>query len=602
MDIGAFENSVMTSMIKKHLIIQLIILIGLLTPAVGLAQEATPTPQLSEGYVHIVRGNESLSGLANRYYDNIYAWPVIWQATNAKAKYDPRFELLVNPEHLEAGQFLWIPPAEDIPLWLAGYVPEEAQLQPLTVELLQTLANYTEEARQRFDIPGAALVIVQGSEIRLAQGFGVRELGRPEPVTPETIFAVGSTTKALNAMLMATLVDDGLITWEEPVTDVWSEFQVGDSPFTKTIRVRHLLNMSSGLPRADLVWSGTDLTAEELMTSLAELEPWANPGDYFLYNNQTVATAGYLGAMAAGGEYGQLSDRYVTLMQQRIFDPISMTTATFSFTTVLAQPNHATPHDLNLTGEVSPTHHHVDRSIHPAGGVYASATDMARFLMTEINRGVAPNGRRVVSTANLTETWQPQIEVIADRLDYGMGWFIEEYRGVTIIWHEGDVLGFKALLAFYPQSDVGLVLLSNRLLGKWFSYSVLYRFTELLYGLNDLYADAVYQKQQTTFEEALVKDYTGLQPYVTPEQVAAYVGEYEDQWRVELRADNTLWAVRGAYQWRLLEATDGDYYKIYNGFGLGSNLQFVVEADGSVTMQFWLSSGEAGVYKKVSDS
>jgi CubicO group peptidase (beta-lactamase class C family) len=560
----------------------------------------TPTPMPEVGQVYVITGKESLSGLANRFYDNLAGWPAIVKATNAKASQDRRFSYIKNPDALEVGQWLWIPPKSELPQWIEGYVPDNPILQPLTPVLVQDMADYTEQMRQTFEIPGAALAIVGNNQVLLAQGFGVRQLGQPDPVTPDTIFPIASTTKAVNSMLMATLVDDDLLQWDMPAAEIWPEFKTGASPFTETITFRHLLNMSSGLPRADLVWSGMNLTAEQLMTSLADLPPWAAPGETFYYNNQAVATAGYMGALAAGGNYGQLRGTYNDLMRQRIFKPIGMTHASLTLSELLANPNHAAPHDYTMAGEIMAVSNDNDSSITPAGGINADVTDLARFLLTEINGGITPNGRRIVTTRNLTETWRPQVDILLDRTRYGMGWITERYRGITIVWHEGDVLGYKALIAFYPDAQVGFVLLSNRLLGKWFAYSVLYHFTETLYGLPDWITELQIQQYQT-FKETLAIDYANVTTTITATDVMTYIGNYEGSWRVELRPDKTLWVVRGTGEWRLLRAMDGEkpYYKIYNGYGLDSPIEFINHEDGTVTMEFWLSSGEHGLYRHI---
>jgi len=578
----------------------------LMIPTIVQAQEAegTPTPDLTQGQLHIVAGRESLSGLANRYYNDIYAWPAIWKATNAKAEAgESGFTYINSPEYLTAGQYLWIPPIEQLPQWLADYVPEQANLQPLTEAMLTDLTTYIETVRQRYAIPGAAVMVVEGNQIRLAKGFGIREVGQPNSVTPDTVFAIASTTKPLNAMLMASLVNDGIISWTQPITDIWPDFKVAESEhtaYTKTVQIRHLLSMSAGLSRDDLVWSGTNLSAEALIESLIEAKPWVNAGDYFLYHNQSVATAGYLGALADGAEYGQLQTHYIDLMQTRLFNPISMTQATLSITDVLQNPNHATPHDFTMDGQVIPTHHHVDTSIMPAGGVYASANDMARFLITQMQYGITPEGVSLISPNHISQTMTPQIDYVTDRSAYGLGWFIEDYRGVKIVWHDGDVLGFKALVAIFPEANVGLVILSNRIMGKWFAYSVLYRLAEQLYGLNQNYADGFYEESYQTVIEALNNVYTNTNSVITPTSVMTYLGNYEGNWQVELR-DTSLWVTRGPYQWQLRLATDGStpYYMINNGFGIGSPLEFVEHADGHITMEFRLSGGSIGVYEKL---
>jgi CubicO group peptidase (beta-lactamase class C family) len=355
--------------------------------------------------------------------------------------------------------------------------------------------------------------------------------------------------------------------------------------------------MSSGAARKDLVWSGADLTAEQIMVSLADL-PLVTPlGESYHYNNQLVATGGYIGALAAGGQWGNLRQAYIEQLQARVFDPIGMSSATASIEAAQANPNHATPHDFTLSGEVVPTHFHADPDITPAGAVNATALDMARFIMTQLGQGVTPEGRRVVSAKNLAETWQPQARV-TKKLSYGMGWFIERYKGIKIIWHDGDVLGFKALIGFIPEANMGLVILTNRTISTGFSYSVRYHLMEQLYGL-EFEEETRFDENWENFLKAITKLRAPLNPVVDPTEVAPYLGSYTGNWGVELRDGNTLWATRGPYEWRLLRDTQAGEFVVNNGFGIATPLKFVTDNSDDIRMTFTLTSGEVGDYQKV---
>ena len=349
--------------------------------------------------------DDSLSRLAEKYYDDPAAWPAIVSATNARVEGDERFARILSPGGIQVGQLLWLPEPAQMDQLLA----QSPHLQPLTADRLAEFEQYIDSARLRYQIPGAVVVLVRGHEIVWAKGFGERELGQPEPVDPETVFAVGSTTKAMTSMLVASLVDDGLLEWDQPVQEIWPDFTLSDPTRAAQLRVRDMFTMATGLPRRDLVWSGADLTAEQLMESLAELPVYGEVGQWYNYNNQVVSTGGYVAALAAGGVYGQLRQAYMDQLRQRIFEPIGMQSATTAVEQVLANPNHATPHDYNLYGEVSPTHFHPSDSITPAGGVYANGLDLARFVLTQMNGGLTPEGRRVVSARNLAETHRPYI-------------------------------------------------------------------------------------------------------------------------------------------------------------------------------------------------
>lgn len=546
---------------------------------------------------YTVQTDDTLPRLAEKYYHDVQSWPAIWQANQA----NPGETAPASPYLLRPGQRLRLPRPDQLDQLLAEYAAANGPppaLQPVSLSAgwLAEFSAYVDEARQHFEIPGAAVAVVRPSQILLAQGFGVKELGKNEPVNPKTIFGIGSTTKAMTALLVASLVDDGRLDWDEPVMELWPDFALSDPTVTPQITLRDLLSMRSGLPRADLVWSGSGMTAEAVMQSLATLPVLAPPGQRFEYNNQAVATAGFVATLAAGGKFGALGPTYTTLMQQRVFNPIGMSSATFNAAAVQVHPNHATPHDFLLSGETVPTYFHTDPGIDPAGGVNANIIDLARFVQTQLARGVSPAGRRVVSAKNLTETWQPQMELYPGN-NYATGWFVEEYRGVTMIWHDGDVLGFKSLLVLLPEANVGLALLSNRTVSYGFSNSVRYHFVEQIYGLN---ADAgqFYRDQWTTFiTTGLPNARAPLDPSPPPAEVRAYLGRYEAGWQVEQHSDGTVWAIRGDYRWQLWADAGTGKFVVGNGFGLLTPLEFTHE-DGDIVMQFELATGEQGMYRK----
>lgn len=563
----------------------------LFLPAVDLAG-ADPPP--AAGQLYTWQADDSLSRLADKYYDDISAWPAIVMATNGRVALDGRFRKIIDPAEIRPGQLLWLPGPEQVELLLAQY----PDVQPLSPELLAEFENYVEAARTRYDIPGAAVVLVRGNEIVFAQGFGVQELGSAEPITPDTVFAVGSTTKAMSSLLVAGLVDEGVVAWNRPVRDIWPDFSLSDPNRTAQLKLRHMLSMGSGLPRRDLVWSGTGLTAEQLMESLADLPVYGDLGQWYDYNNQVFATGAYVATLAAGGEYGQLRAAYVDQVRRRVFEPIGMPTATFSVQEVLANPNHATPHDYNLYGEVSPTGFQEDRSITPAGGAYASALDLARFLMTQLNGGLSPEGRRVASAENLAETHRPQTR-ITDELSYGMGWYVEDYRGVELLWHDGNVFGFKASLALLPAADLGLVVLSNSIMSITFNDSVQYRLVELMFDLPPE-AEAAYDRRWEAFEQAIAKIRATVSPTVDPVEVAPFVGQYTGCWQVELRVDR-LYAICGPDEWHLLQAGPEEFV-VNNGYGIGLELYLKQDPEsGQVTMNFRLPTGEVGYYELLAE-
>src|SRR5690606_17252205 len=198
--------------------------------------------------------------------------------------------------------------------------------------------EFVPQALEDFGIPGASVAIVEGGEVAYLGGFGVTEAGGNEPMTPGTHVMIGSTGKTMTSMLVATLVDDGIIEWDTPVVELLPRFAVADEELTQQITVRNLLCACTGVPRRDLefLFNYGELSAEGIVESLRTFEFFTAFGEAFQYSNQLVATAGYAAAAAAGAAYGQLSDGYREALAERVLEPIGMANTTLDFAEVLA--------------------------------------------------------------------------------------------------------------------------------------------------------------------------------------------------------------------------------------------------------------------------
>lgn len=351
--------------------------------------------------------------------------------------------------------------------------------------VISELEAYIAANLEKLDVPGAAIAIVQDGAIVYEKAFGVRELEQDEPLTTNTQMMIGSTGKSLTTLMMATLVDDGLMQWDQKVVDILPTFAVKDPDITQQITVRNLVCACTGVPRRDLefILNANELTAEDMIESLKTFEFFTDFGEAFQYSNQMVATGGYVAAAAAGGEYGDLYDAYITAMQERVFDAIGMKNTTFSFDELVANANYATPHGAVLTGDYTPLSLDIEKTlipVTPAGADWSTAHDMALYMITELNKGVTVDGVRVVNEANLLETWKPQVQVSAET-NYGLGWFIDQYKGVQMIHHAGNTLGFTSGFAFLPDAGLGIVVMTNGQASNIFNESIRVRLLELVY-------------------------------------------------------------------------------------------------------------------------
>ena len=399
-------------------------------------------------------------------------------------------------------------------------------------EVLGELAEFIDETMTAFGIPGAAVAIVQDDEVVYAHGFGVREALGDEPMTPDTHMMIGSTGKTLTTMLMAVLVDEGAFDWDTPVVEVLPEFAVADPALTESMTMWNLVCACSGVPRRDLelLFNADDLTAEDVIASLRDFEFFTDFGEVFQYSNQLVGTGGYAAAAATGVPFGELLSGYDAALRERVLEPLGMHHTTLWPDDVIARGEHATPHRIDFdTGAYVPLPLEVEElllPIAPAGAHWSTASDMARYLVAQLQVGVAPDGTRVVSEENLRATWEPQVPITATE-SYGLGWIVGEYRGLQVLHHGGNTLGFTSEFAFLPGADLGIVVLANTQGANAFTGAVRTRLFELVY-------DQPSQAEQnvafalTQLEDALadMREETGDR--VDPDAVEPYLGTFAD--------------------------------------------------------------------------
>lgn len=406
-----------------------------------------------------------------------------------------------------------------------------SNVKPLALNAasLAELDAYIADALQKFGVPGAAVAIVQDGKIVHAKGFGVRDPATSAPVTPETRMMIGSTTKTMTTMMMATLVDDGKMTWDTPVVKFLPDFAVADPVLTPQITMRNMVCACTGVPRRDLelIFNSQQMTAQDVIKSVSTFQFFTKFGEAFQYSNQMVAVGGYAAIAAASGKSTDLYNTYAQTMQSRIFEPIGMPNTTLNFATIRASANYAIPHGLNLAFEAKPIPLSMEEfvtPIAPAGAYWSTVQDMARYLITELNQGVSPDGKRIVSAENLQVTWTPQVSITAES-SYGLGWIIDQYKGQPLIEHGGNTFGFTSDLAFLPKANVGISILANAQGANLFTRAVRYRLLELLFK-QKAEADEQLLFAYNNSKGATVKLMEKLSPTLDSVALAPYLGEF----------------------------------------------------------------------------
>lgn len=369
----------------------------------------------------------------------------------------------------------------------AGYTRESfAGRTPRALDAprIEAMKSFVSESMQKIGVPGVGLALISDNKVVWSGGLGIKELGKSDPVDGDTLFMIASNTKGMATLLLSTLVDDGKIKWDQPVTEVYPSFRLGDDATTKSVLVKHLVCACTGLPRKDLEWifaTSATTPASDTFRQLAATQPTSKFGEVFQYNNLMASAAGYIGGhlVYPQMELGAAFDR---AMQERIFGPLGMTRTTFSMKTALAG-NHASPHGWGvgttpLLG--SQDFNYMVYPARPAGGAWSSANDMAKYVQLELTKGVLPSGKRLVSESALLARRARGVPEGENRW-YGMGLSEDATWDVPVIHHGGSMAGYKSDWLAIPSAGIGLVLLTNAEEGQGLLRPTMRRLLELVY-------------------------------------------------------------------------------------------------------------------------
>jgi CubicO group peptidase (beta-lactamase class C family) len=323
--------------------------------------------------------------------------------------------------------------------------------------------DYVNKALREWEVPGLAIAIVKDDRIVLAKGYGVRKLGDPTPVTERTLFAIGSSSKAFTAAAIAMLVDEGKLKWDDPVTKYLPAFQLYDPYVTRELTVRDLLSHRSGLERGDFLWYGSEYDRDEILRRTRYLKPTWSLRSTFGYQNLMFLAAGQVIAKVSGRSW----DDFV---RQRMFTPLSMTASSTSIRDLKNSDNVSSPHaKIEDKLEVIPWRN-ID-NIAPAGSINSNVIDMSQWVRLQLALGeyqkqrlLSSGAAKEMQTSQTVIRAEPPFSLLypeAHFLNYGLGWFLHDYRGRKVVEHGGAIDGMRAQVAMLPEEKLGLVILTN---------------------------------------------------------------------------------------------------------------------------------------------
>ena len=327
---------------------------------------------------------------------------------------------------------------------------------------LRELEAFIDESRRTSSIPGLAVAIIQGGKVVFEKGFGVRELGKKDPVTPDTLFRIASISKPLTSLMMAVLVDEGKFSWETPATQILPTFGVGDAELSKRVTMANLVCACTGIPY-DNVWASFEYagSAEAALERLKEVKPTTGFRETFQYSNTMVAAGGFLAAHALHPKK-PMGPAFDEAIRAKVLDPLGMKATTFDVSAV-KRAEHASPHDRTRRFEMvaSPfSGAEWTTPLRPGAAGWSNVRDLTKYLLMELGNGKTPEGKRVVSEANLLERRKPQGRS-GDKTSYGLALGIETYRDVQVYGHGGSLWGYTSNVFFLPEHGVAAVVLTN---------------------------------------------------------------------------------------------------------------------------------------------
>lgn len=328
--------------------------------------------------------------------------------------------------------------------------PSQASIEALLPDFEKQVA----EGMKAFSVPGVAVGVIHEDKLIFAKGFGVRALGMPEQVTPETIFQIGSTTKAFFTTTLAQAVDAGRLGWNDPVIDHVPEFQFADPWVTRDFRVLDIAAQRSGLTA--YVNDALTMLGYDRQTLIRSLRVAPQLGLFrsdFRYLNIPHVVGGEIVAKVNG------TPSWFDSLKTSLLTPLGMGETTATAEAITAVPNHAQGHRFAEPPVAVPFHPSFPYALGPAGALNSNIPDMAKWLRLQLGRGHF-EGKLLVSEDNLDVTWTPRV-AMSERSSYAVGWVSTATPRGRIIWHNGGTAGFGAHAGFLPDGKTGIVILTN---------------------------------------------------------------------------------------------------------------------------------------------
>src|SRR6267142_1657712 len=403
------------------------------------------------------------------------------------------------------------------------------------------LDGYVANVLKTFEVPGLSVAVVKDGKTVLAKGYGVRKLGSPTPVDENTLFGIGSNTKAFTSAALASLVDEGKLSWDDRVYERLPGFQMYDPYVSHEMTIRDLLTHRSGMGLGEgdlLFWPHSTFTREDIIYRLRFMKPASSFRSRFAYDNLLYIAAGQIIPAVTGKSW----EDYI---RGRILLPLGMATTNLSNAAFKPGDNYAWPHS-KLDGKLQVIDFINLDNAGPAGSINSSAAEMAKWVTLQLNRGKFPAGdARLFSERQSREMWSAQTILPAGEIpgplaalsgkfaDYGLGWGLRDYHGRKLVGHTGGVAGFVSRVMLVPEENLGVVILTNAEQEGAFD-SILYHILDHYFAVPQTdwitaFKDVAEDEQKAAMQVMIDFDKRGstVKPSLPLNE---YAGVYNDAW------------------------------------------------------------------------
>ena len=397
--------------------------------------------------------------------------------------------------------------------------------------------KYAEAARQEWHVPGMSISIVQDGKVLLSKGYGVKELGKDGAVDAQTAFGAMSTTKAMTAVAMAMLIEEGKVAWDDKVTRHLPYFRVDDPYITAELKIRDLFTHNAGMGNADFLWAWTpELSTDAMVRRMQFAKPEYSFRGGYEYQNVMYAVAGQVIEKVSGMSW----ERFMT---ERLFGPLGMKNTFPNYQQASKYPNLSSAH-FDIKGKTTVIPETLADSIAPAGAVWSTSDDIAKWVSFMLG-GTTVNGKQLLKPESLAMVLRPQVIIPQNQFypttkltkphwtTYGLGWFQHDYRGEMINFHTGSLSGRTAIIGLLPSKNLGIYIFGN-IDHAEVRHALMYKAFDL-FGFGDNSRD--WSKEAKVLYDGIKADGDKQQEAIKSKRVAntkpslplaAYVGKYSD--------------------------------------------------------------------------